>query len=154
MDNFDKKVSINSRVDENTIFIRFSDKNIFNILKEYLPIGKKYNKLNIPDFILDKDKYFFQFLRGFFDTDGCFVLSKQHKDKPYYPRIEMTSKSKKFLEQNLLYLKKANFYGSVSFKGNNGFRLEIPGFKNVKLWNDLIGSRNPKNMNKLKIIKK
>ncbi len=150
---FDKDVNIILRKYENTLFIRFSDKIIFNILKSYVPVGKKYGKLNIPDFVLINKKYFFHFLRGLFDTDGCLILSKQHKNIHYYPRIEITSKSEAFLEQILFYLKKAGFYGSVSSKGERGYRLEIPGFNNFKLWKNLIGTNNPKNLIKFKKVK-
>jgi intein/homing endonuclease len=150
---FDKEVNISLRKNENTLFIRFSDKIIFNILGSYLPIGNKYEKLNIPDFILTNKRYFFNFLRGLFDTDGCLVLSKQHKNKPYYPRIEITSKSEAFLKQILFYLKKSGFYGSVSSKGKKGYRLEISGFKNFEFWKKNIGTKNSKNLKRFKAVK-
>ncbi len=151
---FNKETNVGFRKDENTLFIRFSDKNVFDIFKKYLPIGKKYGKLEIPNFILDNEYYFFQFLRGLFDTDGCLVLSKQHKNNPYYPRIEITSKSKRFLKQILLYLKNVGFYGSISSKGGKSYRLELPGFENFSLWRLLINSKNPKNLKKFILVKK
>ena len=145
---FDKKVNVNKRSDENTLFIRFSDKAIFNFFKNLgIPVGKKYNKLKIPKFVKNT-KYFAPFIRGLVDTDGCVVFSKQHRLVKYYPRIEITSKSREFLIQNLIHLKKLNFYGSVSFKGG-GYRLEIPGFKNLNRWMKLIGFNNPKHIKKI-----
>jgi intein/homing endonuclease len=148
---FNKDVKINFRKDENTLFIRFSDKTIFEKFSSLgLPIGIKYSNLKIPKEFLSK-KLFLPFMRGLFDTDGCLVFSKQHKSIPYYPRIEISSKSQIFLLDIFEKLKKYGFYGSVSKKGQQ-FRLEIPGFKNISLWLSLIGSNNPKHVNKFKKI--
>lgn len=141
-DLFNKDVKINFRKNENTLFIRFSDKEIFNYFVDHeFPIGKKYNNLQIP-FILNNVKYFNCFVRGLFDTDGCIILTKQHKKFKYYPRIEITSKSKIFLDNIIYRLKIQGFYGSISNKGK-GFRLELPGFKNLELWIRKIGSNHP-----------
>jgi intein/homing endonuclease len=146
---FNKEIRIGFRKDENTLFIRFSDKSIFEKFHSFgLPIGLKYSNLDIPKEFLS-DSLFFSFIRGLFDTDGCLVFSKQHKHIPYYPRIEISSKSQTFLLKIFETLKEYGFYGSVSKKGNH-FRLEIPGFKNFSLWLDLIGSNNPKHVNKFK----
>ena len=139
---FNKMSKIQFRKFENTLFLRFSDKEIFLFFSKIgIPIGKKYNSIKIPQFV--KDPVLFpSFIRGLFDTDGCFILSKQHKNVPYYPRIEITSKSEEFLSETLIYLKKMGFYGSVSNKGR-GFRLEIPGRANLLKWNQMIGSNHP-----------
>ena len=122
---FNKEIKISTKKNENTLFIRFSDKRIFGELTRYLPIGEKYSKLSIPLEILTNKKYFFAFIRGLVDTDGCVVFSKQHKSYRYYPRIEITSKSKPFLLTIFLELKKKGFYGSVSHKGNQVYRLLV-----------------------------
>jgi intein/homing endonuclease len=145
---FDKDVNIKFRNEENTLFIRFRDKEIFNRFKSFgVPIGKKYDQLKIPA-LVKKEIFFKAFLRGIFDTDGCIILSKQHRSIPYYPRIEITSKSKKFLNEILLKLKRMNFYGSISNKGR-GYRLELSGFKNISDWYENIGSSHPKKAQKL-----
>ncbi|MFH1316424.1 MAG: LAGLIDADG family homing endonuclease [Candidatus Woesearchaeota archaeon] len=144
---FNKEISVKFRRFENTLFIRFSDKKIFEQFKSWgIPVGKKYSELKIPQIIF-KDKHFLLFMKGLFDTDGCLIYSKQHRKYHYYPRIEITSKSKNFLREILIWLKKIGFYGSISFKGR-GYRLELPGFKNLELWTKLIGSNNPKHLNK------
>ena len=146
---FNKKINIGFRKNENTLFIRFSDREIFNILAKYgVPIGKKYLHLKLPE-ICNTDTNFKAFVRGLFNTDGCFVISKQHRDKHYYPRIEISSKSQAFLREILDRLKLLGFYGSVSNKGHDNFRLEIPGNKNLELWLKLIGTNNPTKRNKI-----
>ncbi|MBU0460034.1 MAG: hypothetical protein KJ771_04460 [Nanoarchaeota archaeon] len=146
---FNKNVNIGFRKKEHALFIRFSDQEIFAKLSKYLPIGRKYDFLKIPEDILSNQKYFFAFVRGLADTDGCVVFSKQHRTYPYYPRIEITSKSKIFLSKILLELKTVGFYGSVSHKGKDNYRLEIPGIKNLFKWLEFIGFSNITKINKI-----
>ncbi|MBR9699445.1 hypothetical protein GOV09_03260, partial [Candidatus Woesearchaeota archaeon] len=89
--------------------------------------------------------------RGLFDTDGCVVLSRQHRENPYYPRLEIASKSRTFLVGIIQRLRGLGFYGSVSRKAIH-FRLEIPGFTNLDLWMKLIGMNNPKHLVKVQNI--
>ncbi len=144
---FEKEVKINFRKNENTLFLRFSDKKIFSFFRSLgLPKGIKYGNLKIPN-RFSKKSHFCRFVRGLFSTDGCFVLSKQHHKKAYYPRLEITSKSSSFLSEILERLKIIGFYGSISFKGR-GYRLEIPGYKNLNLWVKVIGFGNLKHEKK------
>ena len=147
---FNKKIKIYSRKDEQTLIIRFSDKNIFESLAKYLPIGKKYDQLKVPEEVIKNRKYLFAFIRGVVDTDGCMFFSKQHKKYAYYPRIEIASKSKSLLDVLLSELKKNGFYGSTSKKGRNAYRLEIPGERSLKLWLESIGFNNRKHIKKIK----
>ena len=147
---FDKDIKIQFRSDENTLFIRFSDKEIFNFLRKYLPVGSKYEKMKVPKVVRADLKYANCLIRGFFDTDGCIILSKQHRKNPYYPRIEIPSKSRKFLEEILKILKSQGFYGSISRKANCA-RLEIPGFANLERWESHVGTNH--SLKKQKIAK-
>ena len=95
---FGKTVVAHERETPKIIYIKFSDKQLFYALHELeLPIGTKYEQLKIPQLVLEKEEYKLAFIRGLFDTDGCVVFSKQHRGFPYYPRIEITSKSHRFL---------------------------------------------------------
>jgi len=147
---FNKEILIQFRKGEQTLFIRFSDAVIFNEMRKYLPIGKKYQEICVPKSISINKDFFFAFIRGLADTDGCVIFSKQHRDYPYYPRIEISSKSKTFLESILHLLKTHKFYGSVSRKGGDCFRLELPGKKNLEKWLFLIGFHNKKHLDKIK----
>ena len=149
-DVFNKKTHVNIRNDEQTLITRFSDKEIFAKISSYMPIGKKYDKLKVPSEILNDRKYFFAFMRGFVDTDGTIIFSKQHKNHPYYPRIEIASISKSLLCTLLSELEKYGFYGSVSRKTEKSCRLEMPGQKNLRKWFELIGFNNSKNIRKIK----
>ena len=145
---FNKDIAIKFRNDENTLYIKFCNISIFNKLSSLgIPIGKKYSQLKIPGCI-DSDNLFCAFMKGLFDTDGCVVLSKQHKKVHYYPRLEIASKSLVFLQSILVRLKLMGFYGSVSTKGKH-FRLEIPGFTNLELWMKLVNLNNPKHIKKV-----
>lgn len=146
---FNKEIKIYLRKGEQTLIIRFSDKKIFEKPAKYLPIGRKYDKLKVPKEVIKNKKYFFSFIRGFVDTDGSVVFSKQHREYPYYPRIEIASKSKDLLDNILVELKKNGFYGSVSHKVKN-YRLEIPGNKNLDRWLEKIGFNNVKHIRKIK----
>ena len=149
LDVFGKIVKIQERRKENAIFIRFADKVIFEILKSIgLPVGKKYDTLRIPNQIITNTELSIAYVRGFFDTDGCVVFSKQHRNYHYYPRLEIASKSRKILEDIFMVLTDLGFYGSISSKGIH-FRLEIPGFRNLDLWMKIIGFNNPKHRNKI-----
>ena len=147
---FGKTLKAKERTDENVIYIRTSDKELFTKLHALgLPVGKKYAFLCIPDFALKTTARQLAFARGVFDTDGCVVLSKQHRVHGYYPRIEITSKSFPFLKQVFSVLKQCSFNGSISKKGKDCYRLELAGFKNLTLWRSLIGSSNTRNLLKI-----
>jgi len=145
---FNKNIIIKFRNSENTLFIRFSDKEIFYRFKFIgMPVGRKYQNLTLPS-MCEREMLFAAFMRGLFDTDGCIIFSKQHKEISYYPRIEISSESKSFLLEILERLRRKGFYGSVSNKGR-GYRLELPGFKNLDSWLKMIGSHNPKHIMKI-----
>jgi DNA-binding transcriptional regulator WhiA len=147
---FNKEVNVQFRKGENTLFIRFSDKSIFYELKDLgLPVGRKYDYLKIPLFIIHTPILFKRFIRGLFDTDGSVIFSKQHRTNHYYPRLEIASHSKSFLDETLKILKANGFYGSVSNKNKGNYRLEIPGFKNLKKWKEEIGFSNVKHLKRL-----
>ncbi len=153
---FNKDTSIGFRKDEQTLFIRFSDKVIFEKFHELgMAVGVKYDHLTIPGYIKDSERLMFAFIRGVVDTDGCVVLSKQHRGVPYYPRIEVASKSHTFLLEILSFLREKGFYGSISIKPqqkSQHFRLEIPGKKNLVVWMEKIGFNNPKHKRKAEAI--
>ncbi len=143
---FGRHVIAKQRTYENTIYIKFSDKKVFEKLNDFgIQIGIKYYTLHIPSFVLESKERQLAFLRGLFDTDGCVILSKQHRQEPYYPRIEIKSKSHPFLESVMSLLKSHGFTCSISVNAEN-YRLEVAGFKNLTLWKYLISSSNERNL--------
>ena len=149
-DLFNRETTLHKRKDENTIVLKFIDKKIFYELSKHCPIGKKYDKLQIPDSIKGSKTFMTWFIRGLFDTDGNVTLSKQHRTVHYYPRIEIRGITKQFLTDVLNYLRNLGFYGSLSKGYCNSYRLEVPGFKNLVRWCNMIGSSNPKQIRKIK----
>ncbi len=144
---FGKSVSAKVKNGENTIYIKFSDKVLFAKLRDLgIPVGVKYASLRIPAFASKTKERQLAFIRGMFDTDGCVVLSKQHRTTAYYPRIEICSKSFSFLDSIFAILKRNGFFGSLSKQGKGYYRLEVPGFENLKKWLLLIGSSNKRNL--------
>lgn len=141
---FNKKVNIGERKKENAIFIRFSNKEIFHRLVELgFPVGEKYGKIDIPGWILAEKENSISFLRGLFDTDGSFVLSKQHRKIPYYPRIEIATKSI-VLAQRVKELINRFGIGCSLNKKREYFRLEVAGETNCQNWMRIISTKNHK----------
>ena len=141
---FNKETNIGERKKENAIFIRFSDKKIFHdFVNLGFPVGKKYSKLGIPSWITENNINLVPFLRGLFDTDGSFVLSKQHKEKPYYPRIEVCTKSEYLAKQTKEALDKLGIGCSLN-KKLAYFRLEVAGRSSCDKWMNIIGTKNKK----------
>src|SRR3989344_87648 len=105
-----------------------------------VPIGLKYEKLNISKRILelpwDSKKFM---LRGLFDTDGCILANK--RESYQYPWIIITSKSYKFRSQLVKILRKEG-YPAYS----TGKDVCVRGIANVKRWFNDIGSSNSRNI--------
>jgi len=46
--------------------------------KKYnIPLGNKMGQLNIPPIVYTKKKWIFSYIRGLFDTDGCFHIRRK-----------------------------------------------------------------------------
>lgn len=145
---FNRDVKVYEKNKQNAVFISIKDKLIFESLAKLgLPIGKKYEKLHIPKWICGDEKNARSFLRGLFDTDGCFVLSKQRRKIKYYPRIEIATKSDTFGREIVDLLKKLKIKSSFNKKAKF-FRIEVAGIINVNRWMETIGSNNQKHIKK------
>jgi len=111
-----------------------------------LPLGSKCNieiPLQIRNSSLEIKK---AFLRGFFDTDGGIYLEKKY-GKPY-PRIILVNKSMNLMNQiKEILVNDFNFNLSM-WRDKFCYRINIRGNKNFIKWMKLIGSHNPKNINK------
>lgn len=96
-----KQVKARERENQRKIEICFSNKTLFEEIKKTgFPVGKKGIKLVIPKHI--KKSLYRSVIRGYFATDGCFVLT--NNNGIIYPRIEFSGISKKLLKQVLDYL--------------------------------------------------
>lgn len=85
------KLSLNS----NSFKVRAYSKDLaMKLNKKYnIPLGNKMGQLRIPLIIYSKKKWIFSYLRGLFDTDGCFHIRRQ-KDA----LISITSADPRYLE--------------------------------------------------------
>jgi len=122
-----------------------------------LPIGKKYNKLKIPQ-IIKENKLIIPFIKGLADTDFCITYKKNN-----YPCIAGSSKSKNFMKEISEELKKLGFkfyevydYKIKDLRFKKGYslinKIEINGKLNLDLWIKYIGFSSPKHLNKIKKI--
>jgi len=123
------------------------------------PYGKKSDKVEIPKFILkSKDlKLSKRFIRGLFDTDGCFCPDKKNGSKYHtYPRIFLSTISQKLFEQLCLSIDKIGikYYTRISHSGRTNERIRYTVWvtgSNVISWMKFIGSKNPIHVSKYRV---
>lgn len=111
-----------------------------------LNIGDKVKQnLDIPDWIKNSKKYSIECIRGIFDTDGCLVRHKyiSHGKLYKYKKIDITSRSVFLLKSIFLIL--ANL-GIKSRIGRDCVRVES--IKDVRRFFKIVGSHNPKHLDK------
>ncbi len=139
---FNINTKIKFRKKCNAIDIIFSHLGVFEALKANgFPVGKK-GQIRIPKKICKLgDEKINNLIRGFFDTDGCITAKKHESYK--YPYIIITTSSAILREQFRDMLRRQGFPAyimrdDVTFRGN----------KNFKKWFEIIGSKNPRNLNR------
>jgi len=138
-------------------------KSIYTYLTQIigLPSGIKYPTLKIPELFFKDEKLIISFIRGVFDTDGCISFKKRYRTYPYYPTINLTSKSRSFVEEIAEFLKNKDlkFPKPYEYKQKDArlkegysitYRFEIHGYKNLALWMKTIGFYSPKHLEKIK----
>lgn len=154
---FNLNPNIYYRNKENTSRLIIYSKDIVQFIHELdFPLGNK-GFISPPKWILKNKPFFKRFIRGFFDTDGCITL--KNKEGKKYPVANMASKSKPLLESISIFLKKNEISSYLGRTISNDprfkketitYKLEINGIKNIILFNQLIGSNNPRNEVKYK----
>ena len=136
----EKKSSIELRLRSKAIYIFFKD-----TLK--LPSGKKKD-LSIPNYIKKDKIYLTAFLRGLFDTDGCFILQKSRKY--YYIIAKISTKHKNFaqdISDSLMTLSIPSYIATKGSKFYEGYDVIIRN-KNAKLFFNIIKPKNQRNISK------
>ncbi|MBR9699444.1 hypothetical protein GOV09_03245 [Candidatus Woesearchaeota archaeon] len=125
-----------------------------SILK--LPLGKKTD-IRIPK-VIDSKKLFFAFMRGLFDTDGCLYLEK--RNYVYYPRVEIRMASES-LRNHIITLSQKYGLPIKHFRFKRKEKnwedictLRLNGLPSLKIWNNLIGTNNPKHQRKMRLLSK
>ena len=113
-----------------------------------LPIGNKINQqIDIPGWIKTNRNYMIACIRGLVDTDGSvFRHSYTVKHKIYsYKKMSFSSRSKPLISSVYHFLKKSGLSSRIT---KNNFEIRIEAQKNVKKYFCLIGSHNPKHLNR------
>lgn len=137
-----KKVEIYQSKGALKVFI--FDKHLHSLLNQKygIPIGKKSNTLSFPENLSRKNAI--EFIRGYVDGDGSIYLDKRKRRNKiqYYPRVEVASQSKQFLDDMKYYLEKLNINCGSITKGRRIFRFRIYS-SNVQNFVDIVGFRHP-----------
>lgn len=112
-----------------------------------IPYGPK-NDLHIPKIILQNPLFLSSFIRGVFDTDGCFTVQK---DCGYiYQLVKITNKNKDFvfeLSKALASLGIPSFVCKKSGRQFEGYDVVVRN-NHVSKFLNIIGSNNHKNIKK------
>lgn len=97
-------------------------------------------------------------LRGLFDTDGSIYFRSQGTNESSYPVISFTSISKELVMDMFEILKMLGFKPNVYLSSkitarvpNERYAVVLYGYANFELYKKLISTRQPKNINKLKV---
>ncbi len=124
----------------NCFKLRIYSKNLFRKLSEVynLPLGNKMGKLKIPSQIKENPEFLKAYIRGLYDTDGCFHIRRK-KD----PMVIITSADETFLSEVKAALESLGFHPS---RGDKRIFLYRP--KEVARFFDEIKPANPKHLNK------
>ncbi|MBU1198974.1 MAG: hypothetical protein KKF46_00685 [Nanoarchaeota archaeon] len=140
---FSTKIKTEHRKNEKT-----SNLYIFNIkLLRYLmnDIGlkssPKWNLAEIPEWIFKK-KLEKHVLRGYFDTDGCVVITDNNGTR--YPRLEMKICPSPMQKQFISILYNYQFKFGVYDIGKGKVRIQMNGRKQLKKWMSIVGFHNNK----------
>ena len=120
-----------------------------------MPSGKK-GEINIPEEIQNNSYLLLVCIRGIFDTDGCVALQRDRKYT--YPFISISTTSKTLSQTVKENLIKIGFKPYICIdqirirRKMIRYAIRIKGKEQLRLWNDKIGSKNPRNLVKLETL--
>lgn len=141
---------------ERGLRLRYNSKDMYEkIVNEFnLPAGKKSSNIKIPVMFLKNKKIIKSVIRGIFDTDGSIIWDRRKIYKNFYPRLSVTTISKKLAHQlkDLLEDLEFNVYlFKDKEKSNRGvaYHIDLYGFKQLNRWIKEIGFSNPKHIKRL-----
>lgn len=144
---FTTKIKTEHRKNEKTSNLYIFNNEIIRFLINEISLNPspKWNRAEIPEWIFNKklEKYV---LRGYFDTDGCVVITNNNGTR--YPRLEMKICPSPMKEQFIAILDKYQFKFGVYDIGKGKVRIQMNGKEELKRWNKLIGFSNKKHQQK------
>ncbi|MCX6803987.1 MAG: hypothetical protein NTY48_05470 [Candidatus Diapherotrites archaeon] len=129
-----------------------------------MPLGKKSAIIDIPKVILDSGlNYILPCVSGIFDTDFSLSYKKKTYASHQYPIIRLSVNSKKLVEtiSRILneigitnFICERRFFDKRFDSESHQYSVSVSGKKNLDLWFEKIGSRNPSRFSRYKIWKK
>jgi len=154
---FNIRPKLYRRKNQNSAYLRVRSKGIFYFLEQTGFVRGKKEQISIPSWISQNNQHMTSFIRGLADTDGSVVLKRRYKSEPYYPVINIVSKSKILINTVCVWLKQNEFsawHGKETKKDKRtgkvtqNYRLELNGKKNLVKWLKEIGFSNPHKLKK------
>ncbi|MFA6251152.1 MAG: LAGLIDADG family homing endonuclease [Candidatus Paceibacterota bacterium] len=142
---------LNDPIRKSVAVIQVSRVELVDYLKALgLIVGNKVkNQIEVPQWILNNKKYRIACLRGLIDTDGCFYknIYSVNKKKYFYKKIAFTNRSIPLLQFVLDTLKDLNIKCVLT----KGVDVRINSKTQVKRYLSIVGTNNPKHLEKFKI---
>jgi DNA-binding transcriptional regulator YiaG len=135
---FNIEPRIYPRKEDNTIRLVLNSRKITRFFaNQGFPCGKKYEKLRIPKQFFKSSRLLSSCLRGIFDTDGGVFVHPHTRIM-----MEIRTYSKTLANSIKMAFKKLNLNVSKSQ------RIQLYGINKVKNFFDIVGSNNPRNLEK------
>jgi len=147
---FYEKPIIKYRKKENAVDVFLFKRKVLNYMSKLgLVYSPKWKRAKIPSKFL---KFGTNVLRGYFDTDGCVVVT--NNNGTIYPRLEMKICPSPMQKQFIEILSKCDFKFGVYDIGDGKVRIQMNGKKQLRKWLDIVGFGNEKHLIKaLKFVK-
>ncbi len=96
------------------------------------------------------------FIKGYFDTDGSIAFLSKYNRKNYYPTITAVTISEILAQDIFELLNELGFTPNLwkftktnSRKPNTQFSIRLNGYKNFRLYRNIIGTKQKKNIDKI-----
>lgn len=139
---FLEKPIIKYRKNENAVDIFLFKRKILNYLSQKRVVySPKWGRAKIPSKFL---KFGGDVLRGYFDTDGCVVMT--NNNGTMYPRLEMKICPSPMQRQFIEILSEQGFNFGVYSIGKGKIRIQMNGKKQLNKWLNNIGFGNEKHL--------
>ena len=155
---FSNMTMTKGRMNSGTRYVRFNNREMVGKLKEYLP-SYKSTDIFIPEEVLkSEEKVLREYLRAFYDDEGCAALRLNQKTKEWKRNVTLASNSFKILSQVKEALKELNIITNRIIRTNansnydNCFVLSITGKENFGLFQEKIGFKHPRKVAMLNLI--
>lgn len=146
-----------NHIRDNTCSLVIYSKKLVQFLSQDIgiPTGAKSAITRIPSAFLRSRELTKFFIKGFADAEFCITLKRRYRDKPYYPVVCCSSKSKRMLIEIARFLRKSGFSIVLQtdlIKIDSRFKsgkiimnqMDINGHMQLVKWMQEIGSLHPK----------